>query len=261
MSPKPTFVLVPGAWHRAEAWIKVTAGVKAKGYKCVSVTLPSTSGDAAAGFGDDVKAVQEVIRAQTTQRRNVVVVVHSYGGHVGSSAIKGFAREHHNGSPPPDASSSGHVIGLAMMATGFSVTGKTFLEMAGGSPPPFWIADTKQGFATLVVDVRDLFYHDLPKEEGSLWVGKLTKQSLKSLAEEGEYAYAGWKDVPCWYLVTLEDHALPAQAQKFFVKMAREDGADVTLREVNSSHSPMLSQPEETVDFLLNAAAYFVNNE
>lgn len=261
MIHRPIFVLVPGAWHRADTWSQTTAGLESEGYTCVSVTLPSTSGDPAAGFGDDVKTVQEAIRKQTTQRRDVVVVVHSYGGHVGSSAIKGLAEKHHDGSPPPDASSSGHVIGLAMMATGFSITGMSFLEMTGGSPPPFWIADTETGFATLVADVRDLFYHDLPEKEGTLWARRLTKHSLKSLAEGGEYAYAGWKDVPCWFLVTLEDHALPAQAQKLFVKTAQDDGADVTMREVKSSHSPMLSHPGGAVDFILQAAAHFVDKK
>lgn len=261
MSHKPTFVFVPGAWHRAEIWSQITAGMEAEGHTCVPVTLPSTSGNPDAGFGDDVKAVQNAIQEQTAQRRDVVVVVHSYGGHVGNSAIKGFARKHHDGSPSSDFISSGHVIGLAMMATGFSVTGKTFLEMTGGSPPPFWIADTETGFATLVADVRDLFYHDLAEEESNLWARNLTKHSLKSLAEGGEYAYAGWKDVPCWYLMTVEDHALPAQAQQLFVKAAQDDGADVTMREIKSSHSPMLSRPGETVGFLLKAVADFADKK
>lgn len=232
----------------------VTPALEAEGHRCVSVTLPSTSGDPTDGFGADVKAVQSAIREQTTQGRDVIVVVHSYGGHVGSSAIKGFAKKHHDGTPPA-AASDGHVIGFAMMATGFSVTGNTFLDMTGGSPPPFWVVDS--GFATFVADTRDLFYHDLPEDEGRLWVGKLLKHSFKSLSEEGEYAYAGWKDVPCWYLVTLQDHALPAEMQKLAIKMAQDEGGDVTMRQVETSHSPMLSQPEECVKFLLDAAADF----
>jgi len=39
------------------------------------------------------------------------------------------------------------------------------------------------------------------------------------------------------------------------VQMAKDAGADVTLREVDSSHSPMLSKPQETADFIMEAAA------
>lgn len=257
MSQKPVFVFVPGAWHSAETWSKVKSLIESKGYTAVSVTLPSTTGDTSAGFGDDVKAVQGEIETYTTQGLDVVVVVHSYGGQVGNSAVKGFAKQRHDSSPAN--SSSGHVIGLAMMATGFTLTGVGFLEGAGGKPPPQWIADTETGYATIVVDARDMLYHDLPEEEGNLWVSKLTKHSLKSLAEGGEFAYSGWKDVPCWFLVTVEDHALPAQMQHYFIQTAREAGADVTMREATgSSHSPMLSQPDRTADFILEAAADFV---
>lgn len=260
MSQKTSFVLVPGAWHRAETWDKVTSIIEAKGYTCISVTLPSTTGDPAAGLGDDVETVQKAIRSQTTQGRDVVLVVHSYGGLIGSSSIKGFARTHHDSSVS-SSTSSGHVIGMAMMATGFAITGKTFLEGTGGKPPPFWIADTEAGFATLVADTRDLFYHDVPEEEGNLWVSKLTRHSLKSLAEGGEFVYAGWRDVPCWFLVTQEDHALPAEAQKFFIKTAQDDGGDVTMREVAASHSPMLSKPKEAAEFVLEAAADFLEKQ
>jgi pimeloyl-ACP methyl ester carboxylesterase len=75
--------------------------------------------------------------------------------------------------------------------------------------------------------------------------------------EGGEHSYSDWMDVPVWYLATTEDKALPVQAQRMFVQSAKDAGADVTLREVASSHSPMLSKPKETVDFILEAVAYF----
>jgi pimeloyl-ACP methyl ester carboxylesterase len=117
------------------------------------------------------------------------------------------------------------------------------------------VADTDEGTARLIVDTRDLFYHDLPEEEGKAWVDKLAPHSLKSLAEGGEYAYAGWKDVPCWYLLATEDHSLPEEVGEMFVKGAEDAGADVTMRKIAASHSPMLSQPQKTAEFMLEAAA------
>jgi hypothetical protein len=34
-------------------------------------------------------------------------------------------------------------------------------------------------------------------------------------------------------------------------------GGDITLKEIASSHSPMLSKPKETTDFILEAVAAF----
>lgn len=256
MSHQPTLIFVPGAWHSSDTWAQVIAQLTPQGYKCIAVSLPSTM-DINAGFGDDVQAVQTAIQAETTNDKDVVLIVHSYGGQVGNSAIRGFAKQSHNGSPARGDKNSGHVIGLAMMATGFTITGVGFLEGAGGKPPPQWVADTDTGLATIVVDARDMLYHDLPEEEGALWVSKLTQQSLKALAEGGEHAYAGWKDVPCWFLVTLEDHALPAHVQELFVQGAIDAGATVTLQKIAASHSPMLSKVEETAAFITSATDDF----
>lgn len=253
MVPKPTLIFVPGSWHTAQTWDKVTTLLTPLGYKSISITLPSTTGNPSATFKDDIDAVQAAIKAETTQGRDVVIVEHSYGGQVGNSAVKGFTR------PKDDVTgSSGFVIGIAMIATGFTATGISFIDGLGGKPPPFWHADEETGFIVLTADCRDLFYHDLPAAEGEEWVSKLTTQSTKSLFGGGEYSYAGWKDVPVWYLATVEDHGLPFEVQKMFVQMARDAGADATLREIGTSHSPMLSKPEETVAFIVDAVNAFV---
>jgi hypothetical protein len=164
----------------------------------------------------------------------------------------------------PDDSVSdsfGHVIGIALIASGYTLTGVSFMEGAGGKPPPSWKLDAENEFAIFTVDTRDLFYHDLSLEDGTYWVGKLRKQALKPMFSGGEHAYSGWKDVPTWYLATIEDHALPIEAQRYFVQTVKAAGADVTLREVTSSHSPMLSRPKETCEYILEAVSYFVQNE
>ncbi|KAK7424097.1 hypothetical protein QQX98_000707 [Neonectria punicea] len=249
MSSKPTLIFVPGAWHTPETWGKVTSAMKAHQFKCVSVTLPTTLANPAANFSDDFKAVRDAILAETTQGRNVVLVVHSYGGAVGGSAIHGLAK------PQDDA--SGRVIGYFMTATGFTKANSTFLDGFGGKPPPIWYLNPETGFTDIIVDPRELFYHDLPEEEGNYWVGKLQKQSTRALNEGAEDTHEGWKEVPIWYLATVEDKALPVQAQRAYVQDAKDAGGDVTLREIASSHSPMLSKPDETVAVMLEAITTF----
>jgi len=252
MSPKPTLVFIPGAWHTASTWDKVIALTDKQQYKSIAVTLPSTCSNPAATLADDIKAIRDAIIPETTEGRDVVIVVHSYGGYVGASAIQGLTKS------KDSTSSGGHVVGIAMMATGFAVTGLSFLDGLGGKPPPSWTIDSESGYAVLVAEPRQLFYHDLPVEEGEFWVKRLGQHSAKSLLEGGELAYAGWKDVPVWFLATVTDQAFPIEAQRGMVAGIQETGKDVTLREVEASHSPMLSKPEETAGFIMEAAASFV---
>lgn len=252
MFNKPTLVFVPGAWHAASTWDKVTSLLNSQDYRCISVTLPSTTGDPNSTFLDDIQAVHTAILSETSQGRNVIVVVHSYGGHVGESALKDVPTTRN---PSPDAT-NGKVIGIALMATGFNMSNMAFMDGLGGQPPPTWRADTESGFAVFTNNPppAELFYHDLPTAEAEGWTSKIKRQSLKALFEGGEYAYAGWKDVPCWFLVTTEDRALPVEAQRMMIGMAREAGGSVKVREINSGHSPMLAKPEDTAKFLVEAA-------
>ncbi|KAF2099283.1 alpha/beta-hydrolase [Rhizodiscina lignyota] len=256
MSTKPTIVFVHGSWHSPECWNKVVSLLEAQQFKCVAPSLPSTEGSNTASFEDDLNAVRNAIVAETTQGRDVVVVTHSFGGIVGQSAIKGLTRPKQD-APSSANDTSGHVIGLVNIATAFSQTGmKSFLDGLGGKPPPSWKIDPS-GFAEIVVPPRELFYHDLPEEEGDYWVSRLRKQSVKALAEGGEHMYTGWMDVPVWHLTTAEDKGLPIEAQKYLIQLAKDSGGDVTVREIASSHSPMLSRPKETADFILEAVTTF----
>jgi pimeloyl-ACP methyl ester carboxylesterase len=178
--------------------------------------------------------------------------VHSYGGVVGQSAMKGFTRSKVTTAPSTNA---GYVIGLVIIASGFAQPNIAFLDGSGGNPPPSWRIDPS-GFSVIQVPARELFYHDLPPEEGDEWVAKLRKQSTRAFTEGRDIMYPGWQDVPVWMLITADDKALPVEVQRMFVGMVK-DTADVTVREIDSSHSPMLSKPKEVVNFLLAATEAF----
>ena len=102
------------------------------------------------------------------------------------------------------------------------------------------------------------FYHDVPADEAAHWVSLLKPQSLKALFEGGEHAYAGWRDVPNWYVGTIEDKGLPVAMQRVAVGTARGMGASITHVEMQTSHSPFLSKPAETVEILKQAIEAFV---
>ncbi|UKZ76245.1 hypothetical protein TrVFT333_003944 [Trichoderma virens FT-333] len=126
-----------------------------------------------------------------------------------------------------------------------------------GHPPPMWRVNNETGFADIITSPRQFFYHDLPADEAEYWASLLTPQSLKALFEGAEYAYAGWMDVPSWYIGTVEDQGLPVVVQRMNVGMARGMGASVVHRELQTSHSPFLSQPQETVKIMIEAIESF----
>jgi pimeloyl-ACP methyl ester carboxylesterase len=246
---KPILVFVHGAWHSPECWSRVTPILEAEGYKCIAIDLPTTYGDPSVSLGDDVKVTRDAIEAETTEGRNVVVIVHSYGGLVGQSAIKGLARPKEG---VVSERAAGYIIGLVVIASGYIQTGKSFVDAMGGEYPPQWKIEDN-GLVGLAVSPKEFFYHDLSDEEANVWISKLRPHTLKSLIE-GQDTYAGWMDVPVWHLLTIQDVGLPIELQRMIVKIGKDAGADITAREIDTSHSPFLSKPKETADFILEAA-------
>jgi pimeloyl-ACP methyl ester carboxylesterase len=260
MQNLPTLVFIPGSWHAPTCYDLVIKLLQEKhGLKCTAVTLPTTIGDPAKSFIDDVDAARKAVSDETSHGRDVVVIAHSYGGMVGNSVIKGFARKS-AGIQDKDASKTadaGHVIGLILIASGYTFTGLAFMDPFFGHPPPMWRVNSATGFADIVISPRQFFYHDLPADEAEYRVSQLRPQSLKALFEGGEYSYSGWLDVPSFYIGTIEDQGLPVVVQRINVGMARGMGASVVHRELQTSHSPFLSQPEATVNIIVEAVEAF----
>jgi pimeloyl-ACP methyl ester carboxylesterase len=58
-----------------------------------------------------------------------------------------------------------------------------------------------------------------------------------------------WKSKPSWYIVGKKDHTVHPDLER---AMAKRMGA--TTYELDSSHVPMLSQPERVIDVIRTAA-------
>ncbi|OAL01540.1 alpha/beta-hydrolase [Phaeosphaeriaceae sp. SRC1lsM3a] len=245
-----SLVFVPGSWHQPTCYDKVIKIIAQKhGVECTAFTLPSTVGDPAATFKNDIDAARAAILRATNKGHDVIVIAHSYGGMVGNSAIKDLTIKDAPNSLTP---STGHVVGLILIASGFTLTGLAFMDPFFGHPPPSWRVNSSTGFAELVAPPSKLFYHDLSAEEAAHWVSELRPQALKALFEGGEHAYAGWQDVPTWYVGTSEDKAMPVFAQRVQIGMARVIGGVVEHREMPTSHSPFLSRPEDVVEIIMD---------
>lgn len=89
----PTILLVQGSFQRPQVYEKLVNGLMDQGYPILHPQLPSCSDVDKPNFPqvslvDDVLAVRsELIRQVEYEEKSVVVVMHSYGGLVGSEAV------------------------------------------------------------------------------------------------------------------------------------------------------------------------------
>jgi pimeloyl-ACP methyl ester carboxylesterase len=105
----------------------------------------------------------------------------------------------------------------------------------------------KDGRIWLLWDGIDDFAGDLPEKEKKLvWA---TQGVPKPDLFDGKAGGTAWKSKPSWYIVGKKDRTVQPDLERFFAKRM---GA--TTYELDSSHVPMLSQPERVLD-VIHAAA------
>ncbi|KAH0844933.1 hypothetical protein AYO21_04143 [Fonsecaea monophora] len=264
MSPSlPTLILCHGAWHTSEYWNTVLDDLEQKGYKCIAPTIIYNGGEKPVpSMAPVVAALQEVIADEIGLGNNVVLVNHSMAGMTGCSAVRGFTRK----DPSKRRSdNSGYVTGLIQITAWTPTKHETSLadlsEDFARRHPEFKMARMKikiddEGWSEVQGEPAEYFYNDMPRHNADKWSSKLIKFSAV-VRNARDSVYAGWQDVPVWYLICTMDNAIKKELQEDMVQTCRALGANITTRECEAGHSPMLSKPEETVAFIEDAVRAF----
>lgn len=254
---KLTLLFLHGSMHTGQVWERVVPLLKARGYgRCLTPQLCFCgTAEPIPSIAPCVAQVRALIGNEVEAGRDVILINHSFAGIVGCSAVKGFTPT----TTPPKDQDRGRVIGIIMLAA-FAIPSHTsaldFLRTFGGMTP--MARPGPDGWDVLVRDPLDAFYHDLAPDDADLWHSRLLRQS-SATRTSAEGVYAGWKDngdVPVWFVVTSRDRCMPSAFQQRMVDMMdaeRVPQRPVVRRVVDSGHSPMLNQPEETASVIQEA--------
>lgn len=134
---KPTIALVPGAWHTPGHFELFLQRFRDAGYPIASKALPSVGADSVdrqPTTGDDADFIRNhVLLPELDQGREVVVIVHSYGGCPGSAAAQGLSKAERAA-----AGKAGGVIGLVFMCAFIAHQGKCLLDKLPGNALESW---------------------------------------------------------------------------------------------------------------------------
>jgi pimeloyl-ACP methyl ester carboxylesterase len=90
---KPTFICVPGASHSPLIFDPVKSSLAYYGYEVTPITLPSVGGNPATyDFTEDVRAIRNLVAQYADSGRDVILVMHGYGGLPGAEALHGLGK-------------------------------------------------------------------------------------------------------------------------------------------------------------------------
>jgi len=269
---KPTIVLVHGAWHNAHCWQQIREQLENDDYETVAPSLLGCGLDSrVTSHQDDVAVVRKEVEALVKAGKEVVVVMHSYGGIAGGGAIEGLEK-----SSTPSAGGGG-VIAAVFIAAFLAPKGSSLIDMFGADPPPHVAPHVSRcppqlHVRTLVTPANaqlriqptdpkfvisetshEALYNDVSPEESEPWVSILRPQAAATMVSK--VTSLPWEHVPCTYIIATRDQMIYPHLQESMVKGAKE-AAKYPFKTIklDNSHSPWLSNPSAVVSVICEAA-------
>lgn len=228
-----TVVLVHGAFADSSSWAGVIPRLQAQGLRVVAAANPlrTLEGDAAS-VGQLVGSIPG----------NVVLVGHSYGGAVITSAAQGHA----------------NVKALVYVSAFAPDKGETALGLSGkfpGSTLGDALAQpvaTPEGSKDLYIQpakFHQQFAADVPAKAANLMA--ITQRPIAEAALTQAAGEPAWKTVPSWAIYGTADKNIPAEAMGF---MAKRAGAKEVVEVKGASHVVMVSHPDLVSKLIVDAA-------
>ena len=241
--PKPTIVLVHGAFADASGWAGVTERLQSRGYTVVAPANPLR------GVASDAAYLRSVL---STISGPIVLVGHSYGGVVITNAATGNPNVKalvYVAAYAPDEGES--ISALSVLVPGGMIGPATLTIVPFPAPDG---STALEGIITPSV-FREVFAADLPTRTVAVMASAQRPAALQLLGEPS--VVPAWKTIPSWYLVAGRDNAIGTDLERFMAKRIPHVSA---IEVKGASHAVMISHPETATQLILRAAGGHVGD-
>ncbi|MGE0544461.1 MAG: alpha/beta fold hydrolase [Dehalococcoidia bacterium] len=237
---KPTIVLVHGAWADSSGWNGVIERLQAEGYPVIALANPLR------GLTSDAAYIASALAAIPGP---IILVGHSYGGAVNTSAATG----------------NPNVKALVYVAAFAPDEGETLFALVGRFPGShlnpetaltvreYPLPDGSMGHDAYIKPelFQDIFAADLPASTAALLAATQRPAEVSGLGMPA--AAPAWKSIPAWCVVATADNTIGTANVRFMAERACPSG---NIVEVDASHAVMISQPQAVADVILTAAGH-----
>ncbi|GII52119.1 alpha/beta hydrolase [Planotetraspora thailandica] len=233
--PKPTVVLVHGAWADTSSWNGEVDALRRAGYVARAVANPLRN------LTSDAATVADFLK---TVPGPIVLVGHSYGGSVITNAAAGLpnvkALVYVDAAAPDVGETTGQLSGpgSALNANPDSLYDKVPYP---GAP---------QGAADLYLK-QNVFVHsfasDLPQDTAvRLWA---SQRAASTSAFTTPSKAAAWKTIPSWYFISTGDRIITPASE---LSMAHRARSKITQFQ-GGSHLTLISHPDAVTSVIGSA--------
>ncbi|KAL3455232.1 alpha/beta-hydrolase [Aspergillus heterothallicus] len=269
MSSLPTILLIHGAWHTRQNYASFAAALRARGFPVHCPLLPSCDElrSPRGSFADDVRAVRELATKLVDSGERILMVMHSYGGAVGTDAVQGleFPYTGSGSDPAADASRSegskaaGGVVHLLYLCAYMLPPGMSLWDIVCEAGfDAIWdehIEEASEDESIFPIDPATMFFG------GDETISKeVVEEGLKTLVRfpkgciSARTAGDAWRSLPATYVLTNRDFAVPRVYQDNMLAKIRKEGVVLRMLDFDTCHSIFISREVEMVELAVEAA-------
>lgn len=249
MSTKPAIVIIHGGWHVPQNYEELKTALQVVGYDVYVPSLPSTNGSRPpnADLSDDTKVVRSFVEKLLSEGRNIAVLMHSYGGQVGSNALYGMSLESRSAQGLKGGVS--HLIYVTAFAVPEGTSMMNLLEVFGHMHLVPLAFDFAEDDSCLSRDFKGLIVGPGRGEaETEAYIANLVRWNGKCMYQPIEHA--AWREIPVSYIYTTADMTVPLSYQQKFVEDMEKEGREVQTFELATGHCPNFTTFQGLVDIV-----------
>lgn len=252
---KPTIVLVSGAWCVPAHYSALTSALSEAGYSVRAPTNPTCSGvrPATATYDDDVRHIRGLIVSLVEGADEpVVMLMHSYGGAIGTSAVSRELTASARGA----RGLPGGVAHLVYLCAYLLPRDWSVMDVVRRAGALELLADevevaAESDGACMLRNPVEALCHDL-EDAGERQRQKDLLVWFHPAALEGRASggFEAWREVPATYVRTTEDRCVPPAYQDIMLKEAEKNGGDVRQVAFQTSHAVYATKTREVVELI-----------
>ncbi|CAF9911625.1 MAG: hypothetical protein GOMPHAMPRED_007474 [Gomphillus americanus] len=249
-SQNPIILIISGAWHVPIHYAKLKSALEAAGYEVHVPQLPTANGarPPTADLYTDTEFIREFVTTLMDGGRKIIVIMHSYGGQVGTNALHGLGIKERiaNGK-------SGGIIHLVYMVATAYLEGDSMVstvEQAGLGDMLLAGFPTDEDGIVRCADARvQMFGPDYVGPEIEAYVASMGIWNVKAMHQPIQHSCA-WRTIPVTYIHATQDMAMPLEVQVSVVDNMEKEGVSVKTHRLEASHCPHFTHANEVTDVI-----------
>lgn len=225
----------------------------AAGFSVHCPRLPSCNNTSPppASFAEDVIVVRDVVQQCVAANERVLMLMHSYGGMVGTDAVTyDLLRGNRAASGQP-----GGVIHMLYQCAYMLQPGTSVIDISKASGLfhlwPQYVNNFDDG-SSFPVNPAAMFLGDAEPADVEAALPHLVRSPLSAFhaLPKGNC----WKKLPVTYVTTTKGYSVPRLYQDIMIERAEKDGIEIKKEDYDTCHNVFITKQKDMVDLALRAA-------